>query len=139
MKIKEVKVGALKKYMNKNDTLHGLVPDIIRLANIEVVNLNLDQNERYLMMMENFNVKPMWINENIENLNIQKNYTFLLVMPLETVMDKVEKINNEVKTLITVDFIGPFIVFVIFMIVFISYILKKISIYITEPIIELFK
>ena len=62
--------------MNKNDTLHGLVPDIIRLANIEVVNLNLDQNERYLMMMENFNVKPMWINENIENLNIQKNYTF---------------------------------------------------------------
>ena len=65
MKIKEVKVGALKKYMNKNDTLHGLVPDIIRLANIEVVNLNLDQNERYLMMMENFNVKPMWINENI--------------------------------------------------------------------------
>ena len=60
-------------------------------------------------------------------------------MPLETVMDKVEKINNEVKTLITVDFIGPFIVFVIFMIVFISYILKKISIYITEPIIELFK
>lgn len=125
--------------MNKNDTLHGLVPDIIRLANIEVVNLNLDQNERYLMMMENFNVKPMWINENIENLNIQKNYTFLLVMPLETVMDKVEKINNEVKTLITVDFIGPFIVFVIFMIVFISYILKKISIYITEPIIELFK
>lgn len=125
--------------MNKNDTLHGLVPDIIRLANIEVVNLNLDQNERYLMMMENFNVKPMWINENIQNLNIQKNYTFLLVMPLETVMDKVEKINNEVKTLITVDFIGPFIVFVIFMIVFISYILKKISIYITEPIIELFK
>ena len=125
--------------MNKNDTLHGLVPDIIRLANIEVVNLNLDQNERYLMMMENFNVKPMWINENIENLNIQKNYTFLLVMPLETVMDKVEKINNEVKTLITVEFIGPFIVFVIFMIVFISYILKKISIYITEPIIELFK
>lgn len=81
----------------------------------------------------------MWINEKPGAKKIETNYTFLLVMPRETIIDKVETISNEVRSEITVEFIGPFTGFVILMMFCISYILKKISVYITEPIIDLFK
>lgn len=125
--------------MKQNDALHGLVPDTIRLADVEVLNLSQNRKEKYLMLLNNFNVEFMWINEKPKEMTVETNYTFLLVMPRETIIDKIDKINSEVLSEITLDFIWPFTLFVIFMMIIISYILKRISVYITEPIIDLFK
>ena len=142
--IRDQEIGQLKLWMKQNDALYGLIPDTIRLADVEVrtslfEDLREDKKEQYLMLIDSFNVQHMWINEKPEGQTVETNYTFLLVMPRETIRDKLDGINSEVLSEITSDFIWPFTLFVIFMMIFISYILKKISVSITAPIIDLFK
>ena len=157
--IRNQEIGQLKRWMEQDDALYGLIPDTIRLADVEVrtskydptspsksEDQSEDKKEQYLMLIDSFNVQHMWINEKPEkdpndedDEDDSRNYTFLLVMPRETIRDKLDGINSEVLSEITSDFIWPFTLFVIFMMIFISYILKKISVSITAPIIDLFK
>ena len=62
----------------------------------------------------------------------------MLIMPREVIEKKIIDVNDDVTSDINAVFIIPFAAFSMIMMVVISYFLKRISIQITEPIIELF-
>ena len=124
--IYEKNVDGIKNYTEKmNFEMQGTklkqndLPDQVRIAEVDVYNKVMRRSERYILMLQTFEVENMQINEQ-PGTYVQTNYTFLLVKPRELVMDKVEAINDEVRTQIYQGFIGPWIVGVIVIMIIIS-------------------
>lgn len=62
----------------------------------------------------------------------------MLVIPREQLVDLLESIIGPVRSVIRNDIFIPLDIFSIVMIILVSFILRKISVYITEPIIDLY-
>ena len=99
-------------------------------------------SSQYLVMVDDFDVKLSYINKKAKedgdpNEPKTKRYSFMLVLPLEVIQDKIDLVNLEVGGDILRYFILPFALFSLFMMIFISYLLQQMSVNITDPIVDL--
>jgi hypothetical protein len=111
----------------------------IAYGNIKVKNLDTDEYEQYIFICDKFNVSLNYIDteENADREINYRDYTFMLILPKYVIQDKIDNVNNEVRSQIMNFFIIPFASFSVVMMIVISVCLVKISIQITSPIIEL--
>lgn len=92
-----------------------------------------------MFLLDKFNVELTYLYDDPKQKKVPpKGYTFMLIMPREVIEKKIIDVNDDVTSDINAVFIIPFAAFSMIMMVVISYFLKRISIQITEPIIELF-
>ena len=96
----------------------------------------------YLVMVDGFDIKLSYINKKAKededpNEPKTKRYSFMLLLPLEVIQDKIDVVNREVGGDILRYFILPFALFSFFMMIFTSYLLQLMSINITDPIVDL--
>jgi hypothetical protein len=123
----------------------------ITYGEIKVKNLDYggsgDHYEYFIFICDKFNVSLNYVekenfgsgsdsDEDTRELNT-KDYTFMLILPRFVIQNKIDAVNQEVRSQIINFFIIPFASFSLVMMIVISICLVKISSQITSPIIEL--
>ena len=140
------KVNELSEYMKQFNSTYNLdkvavLPsENIRVGNVKVVNNDTGVPDEYMFLLDKFSVELTYLYDDPSRQQkvAPKDYTFMLIMPREVIEKKIMDVNNDVTSDINAVFIIPFAAFSLVMMFVISYFLQKISIQITQPIIELF-
>jgi hypothetical protein len=128
----------LKSYdMNR---MAALPADKIPIGNCVVRNQETGQIQEFLFLMKQFRVETLKLDMAKDtDPKIYKDYSFLLIMPKNIIADQISSAKTKVMEPVQVGFIIPFALVSLVMMFIVSYFLKRISVEITKPIIELFQ
>lgn len=125
--------------MGDREELDGLIPDELRYGTVNVNNHTTGKMEEYMIILDKMVVELQWINEKPHDKAYHdKQFTFMLVIPREQLIDLMDEITNAVRIVIEQDIFTPLIVISVIMMIIVSLVLKRTSVWITEPIIDLF-